>query len=208
MSKAKQAAALAALAYVRDGQILGVGTGSTTQYFIEGLAAYKHKIEGVVASSVATAKSLKALGLPLLEFNEVSKIDLYVDGADEINEHKQMIKGGGGAMTREKILATCSEQFICIADPSKYVKLLGKFPIAVEVIPMARSFVARALVKLGAFPEYRVGFVTDNGNVIIDCYQLDCTDLLSLEQTLKALPGVVDSGVFAKRRADIWLSGC
>lgn len=207
MSKAKQAAALAAIHHVRDGQVVGVGTGSTIQYFIDALAGHKHKLEGVVASSIATAQRLKALGLPLLELNDVNKIDLYVDSADEINANLQMIKGGGGALTREKILAAASEQFICVADPSKCVKVLGKFPIAVEVIPMARSFVARALVKLGAFPEYRVGFVTDNGNVIIDCYQLDCTDPLQLENTLKSLPGVIDSGVFAKRQADLWLSG-
>lgn len=207
MSNAKKAAALAAISYVRDGQVVGVGTGTTIQYFMDALAVHKHKLDGVVASSVATAKRLKALGFTVLELNEVSKIDLYVDSADEINAHLQMIKGGGGAHTREKILASCSDQFICIADPSKHVNVLGQFPIAVEVLPMARSFVARALVKLGAFPEYRVGFVTDNGNVIIDCYHLDCTDPLRLEQTLKALPGVLDSGVFAKRKADIWLSG-
>ncbi len=207
MTNAKKAAAIKALDYIRDGQIIGVGTGSTTAYFIEALSAYKHRIEGVVASSVATAKALKALGLPLMELNDVNKIDLYIDGADEINDRLEMIKGGGGALTREKILATASAQFICIADPSKQVKLLGRFPIAVEVIPMARSFVARALVKWGAFPEYRVGFVTDNGNVIIDCYQVDCSDPLAVETAFKALPGVVDCGMFAKRKADVWLSG-
>ncbi len=207
MTHAKKAAALAARDYIRDGQIIGVGTGTTTAYFIEALAAYKHRIEGVIASSVATAQALKALKLPLMELNEVNKIDLYIDGADEINDRFEMIKGGGGALTREKILASASAQFICIADPSKHVKCLGQFPLAVEVIPMARSFVARALVKLGAFPEYRVGFVTDNGNVIIDCYQMDCTDPMALETTLKLLPGVVDCGLFAKRKADIWLSG-
>lgn len=207
MSKAKQAAALAALAYIRDGQVLGVGTGSTCQFFMDALVPYKNRLEAVVASSQATAQVLKSLGLPLKEFNEVDRIDLYVDGADEINDRYQMIKGGGGALTREKILATCASQFVCIADPSKHVKVLGKFPVAVEVLPMARSFVARQLVKLGAFPEYRLGFVSDNGHVILDCYHLDCTDPVTLEQTLKAMPGVIECGVFAKRCADVWLSG-
>lgn len=207
MNNLKQQAAFAALEYVRAGQVLGVGTGSTCRYFIEALGSIKYRLEAVVASSIATSNALKALRLPVVELNDVDRIDLYVDGADEINDQYHMIKGGGGALVREKLLASCSEQFVCIADPSKHVAVLGKFPVAVEVLPMARSYVARALVKLGAFPEYRVGFVTDNGNVILDCHHLDCSDPVSLEQRLKALPGVVDSGVFGKRRADVWLSG-
>lgn len=207
MNKQKQQAALAALDYVRAGQVLGVGTGTTCRYFIEALASFKYRLEAVVASSVATSMALKALKLPVVDLNDVDGIDVYVDGADEINDQYQMIKGGGGALVREKLLASCSEQFVCIADPTKHVTVLGQFPVAVEVLPMARSFVARALVTMGAFPEYRVGFVTDNGNVILDCHHLDCSDPVSLEQRLKALPGVVDSGVFGKRRADVWLSG-
>ena len=148
----KQQAALKALAYLKEGMILGVGTGSTTAYFIEALAPWANRLEAVVASSVATAEKLKALKLPLVELNEVNGIDLYVDGADEINPHLQMIKGGGGALTREKILATASKQFLCIADQAKHVEMLGKRPVPVEVIPMARSFVAREIVKLGGQP--------------------------------------------------------
>ena len=202
----KQQAALKALAYLKEGMILGVGTGSTTAYFIEALAPWANRLEAVVASSVATAEKLKALKLPLVELNEVNGIDLYVDGADEINPHLQMIKGGGGALTREKILATASKQFLCIADQAKHVEMLGKRPVPVEVIPMARSFVAREIVKLGGQPEYRIGFKTDNGNVILDCHYLACTNPMALEQTLNMIPGVVENGMFAKRRADIWLS--
>ncbi len=205
MTSAKQHCATKALDYLKDGMILGVGTGSTVNYFIEQLAPWRNKLEAVVASSVATAEKLKALKMPLVEFNDVATIDLFVDGADEINEHLQMIKGGGGALTREKILATASKQFVCIAEKKKQVDLLGTFPIAIEVIPMARSFVAREIVKLGGQPDYRIGFKTDNGNVILNAYYLDCTDPLALEQKLNALVGVVENGVFARRRADFWL---
>jgi len=205
MTSAKQQCAEKALAYLKDGMVLGIGTGSTTDFFIAGLAPWRHRLEAVVASSLVTARQLKALNLPLVELNGVSGLDLYVDGADEINAHLQMIKGGGGAATREKILAVASKQFICIAEQKKEVALLGKFPIAVEVLPMARSFVAREIVKLGGHPDYRVGFKTDQDNVILDCYDLNCTDFLGLERTLNNIPGVVGNGVFAVRRADIWL---
>ena len=206
MTNPKKRCAEKALAYLKDDMVLGVGTGSTSNAFIELLAPWKNRLEAVIASSEATAAQLKKYGLPLRELNEVNGIDLYVDGADEINEHLQMIKGGGGALTREKILASASKQFICIADQSKYVQVLGKFPVPIEVIPMARSFVARELVKLGAQPEYRIGFKTDNGNVILDCHYMDCTDPVALETKLKNIPGVVEDGIFAKRRADVWLN--
>ncbi len=207
MASAKQQCAQNALTFLKDGMILGVGTGSTTDCFIELLAPWRGRLEAVVASSASTAAKLKALNLPLVELNEVNGIDLYVDGADEINEHLQMIKGGGGALTREKILASASKQFICIAEKKKCVEILGaKAPVPVEVIPMARSFVARELVKLGAQPEYRIGFQTDNANVILDCHYLDCTNALALEEKLKMIPGVVENGIFARRRADQWIS--
>lgn len=205
MTSAKQTCAEKALAYLKDGMVLGVGTGTTTDFFIAGLASWRNRLEAVVASSEASARQLQALKMPLVSLNEVNGIDLYVDGADEINEYLQMIKGGGGAATREKILATASKQFICIAELKKGVPLLGKFPIAVEVLPMARSFVAREIVKLGGHPDYRVGFKTDQENVILDCYDLPCGDFLALEQTLNNIPGVVGNGVFARRRADLWL---
>ncbi|MCD6046862.1 MAG: ribose 5-phosphate isomerase [Gammaproteobacteria bacterium] len=206
MTSPKQQCAEKALDYLKDGMVLGVGTGSTTEAFIALLEPWRNRLEAVVASSIATAEKLKALKMPLVELNEVGKIDLYVDGADEINDHLQMIKGGGAAMTREKILAAASQQFICIAEKSKHVDLLAKkAPVPVEVIPMARSFVAREIVKLGGQPEYRIGVKTDNGNAILDCYYLDCIDPLALEQTLSMIPGVVGNGVFAKRRADRWL---
>lgn len=206
MSNAKQTAALAALPFVKEGMVLGVGSGSTVDYFIEALIPFKNKLEAVVAASIASEKKLKALGLPLVNLNDVGQVDLYVDGADEINQHMQMIKGGGAAATREKIIASCSKNFVCIAEKRKKVDVLGKFPIAVEVIPMARSFVAREIVKLNGLPEYRIGVVTDNGNVILDCYQMDCTDPLKLEYTLNNIPGVVGNGVFAARTADVWVS--
>jgi len=205
MTTAKQRCAEQALAYLKEGMILGVGTGTTSNFFIQGLAPWRTRLEAVVASSETTAQKLRALNMPLVELNHVNGIDLYVDGADEINEHLQMIKGGGGAATREKILASASKQFICIAELKKSVTLLGKFPIAVEVLPMARSFVAREIVKLGGHPDYRVGFKTDQGNVVLDCYDLDCTDFLGLEHALNNIPGVVGNGVFAARRADLWV---
>jgi ribose 5-phosphate isomerase A len=205
--KQKKAAALAALEYLGNDSIIGVGTGSTVNYLIEGLKAVKHKLEGVVASSVATAEKLKALSIPLLDLNSVSELPIYIDGADEISPYKQMIKGGGGALTREKIIANASKKFICIADQSKQVELLGKFPVAIEVIPMARSYVARQLVKLGGDPVYRAGFVTDNGNVILDVHNLKILDPLKLEQTLNNIAGIVEHGIFASRTADILLIG-
>src|SRR5579883_635484 len=203
----KKAAALAALEYIRDDMIIGVGTGSTIDHFIEALKSVKQKIEAAVASSVATANKLKALAIPLIDLNSVNSLSLYVDGADEVNAAKQMIKGGGGALTREKIVAMVAKKFICIADESKYVDLLGEFPVAVEVIPMARSYVARQIVKLGGDPVYREGFVTDNGNQILDVYNLKLLDPLKLEEKLKEIVGVVENGIFAKRTADVVLLG-
>lgn len=203
----KKAAAQAAIEYIKDDMIIGVGTGSTVEYFIEALRTVKQKIEGAVASSVATANKLKALSIPLMELNSVGELPLYVDGADEVNSAKQMIKGGGGALTREKIIATVAKKFICIADESKFVDLLGEFPISIEVIPMARSFVARTIVLLGGDPVYREGFVTDNGNVILDVFNMKLLDPKNIEDKLKNIVGVVENGVFAKRTADVVLLG-
>ncbi len=203
----KKAAAQAALKFVQDDTVVGVGTGSTVHYFIEALATIKQKIDGAVASSEDTAKKLKSLGIPLVDLNSVGTLSVYVDGCDEINAAKQMIKGGGGALTREKIIATVAKKFVCIADASKQVDLLGQFPVAVEVIPMARSYVARQIVLLGGDPVYREGFVTDNGNVILDVYNLKLLDPRVIEDKLKALVGVVENGIFAKRTADVVLLG-
>lgn len=201
----KKSAALAALDYIEPGTVLGVGSGSTVNYFIDALKNVKGKIEAAVASSNASAERLKALSIPVVDLNSVSELPLYVDGADEINPYKQMIKGGGGALTREKIVAAVAKKFICIADQTKQVDLLGTFPVAVEVIPMARSFVARKIVKLGADPVYRQGFVTDNGNVILDVYNLKILQPVLLEQELNNMVGVVMNGIFAVRPADIVL---
>ena len=201
----KNAAAQAALSYIKSEMIVGVGTGSTVKFFIDALATIKNKIDGAVASSNATAEQLKAVGIPVLDLNSVDNIPIYVDGTDEINPQFQLIKGGGGAMTREKIIATVSKQFICIADSSKQVKALGNKPIPVEVIPMARSFVARQLVKMGSFPVYRQGFVTDNGMSILDVHHLDITDPIKLEEKINNIVGVVCHGLFAHRTADILL---
>jgi ribose 5-phosphate isomerase A len=203
----KKLAANAALDFVKSDMIIGVGTGSTVNHFIDALATIKGKIDAAVASSVATEERLKSHGIRVLSLNEASDIAIYVDGADEINSHLQMIKGGGGALTREKIISAASKQFICIADQSKKVDLLGKFPIAIEVLPFARSFVARALVKLGANPVYREGFITDNGNVIIDAHQLKMQDAAKLERDLNNIPGVVCNGIFAANSADVLLLG-
>ncbi len=205
--KLKQAAAKAALAYIEDDMILGVGTGSTVQYFIEGLQAVKGRLEGVVASSEDTAKKVKALGIPLLDLNSVSQLPLYVDGADEVGPFKRLIKGGGGALTREKIIAAAAEKFICIIDQSKKVDLLGTYPVPVEVIPMSRSYVARQLVKLGGEPVYREGFLTDNGNVILDVYNFHILDPVELEKMINHITGVVENGIFAQRTADLVLVG-
>lgn len=203
----KRAVAEAALAHVRDGEILGVGTGSTANHFIDGLRAIRHKVRAAVASSEATRERLQAIGIEVVDLNSVDRIGIYVDGADEINPSLHMVKGGGGALTREKIVAAMSDTFVCIADASKWVPQLGKFPLPIEVIPMARSMIARELVKLGGSPVYRQGFVTDNGNVILDTYGLDITDPVALETTLNNLVGVVTNGLFARRPADILLLG-
>jgi ribose 5-phosphate isomerase A len=201
----KQAVAQAAVKYVEPDTIIGVGTGSTVNYFIDALADIKNDILGAVSSSNASTERLKSLGIEVFELNEVDQLSIYVDGADEITEHKHMIKGGGAALTREKIVAAVAKTFVCIVDDSKEVGVLGKFPLPVEVIPMARSYVARELVKLGGDPEYREGVVTDNGNVILDVYNLSIIDPRALEQTINNISGVVTNGIFALRGADVVL---
>lgn len=201
----KKAAAEAALEYINSGDIVGVGTGSTANYFIDFLGQIKGKIEGAVASSEASAKRLRGHGIEVMELNNVGDLPVYVDGADEATKHGYMIKGGGGALTREKIVAQASEKFVCIADDSKLVNVLGEFPLPVEVIPMARSLVARYLVDLGGQPEYRVGFVTDNGNIILDVRNMQIVDPKTLETQLNQMPGVVTNGLFAHRGADVML---
>jgi len=203
----KKAVALAALPYVKKGEVLGVGTGSTANFFIDALADIKHDIPAAVASSEATAQRLRRIGIEVVDLNSVSSIAVYVDGADEVNGRLELIKGGGGALTREKIVAAASETFVCICDRSKQVDILGKFPLPIEVIPMARSYVARELVKLGGSPVYRTGFVTDNGNVILDTYNLDISLARQLEETLNNIVGVVTNGLFALRPADVLLLG-
>lgn len=203
----KRAVALAALDHVRDGEVLGVGTGSTANHFIDGLKAIRHKVKAAVASSEATKQRLQAIGIEVVDLNQVDHIGVYVDGADEINAALEMIKGGGGALTREKIVAALADTFVCIADESKWVSRLGKFPLPIEVIPMARSMIARELVKLGGSPVYRQGFVTDNGNVILDTYGLDIANPVELETRLNNLVGVVCNGLFARRPADVLLLG-
>jgi ribose 5-phosphate isomerase A len=201
----KKAAAEAALRYVEDDTVVGVGTGSTVNFFIDALASRRARISGTVASSEASARRLRALQIPVMELNDTDGCDVYVDGADEVTEHLAMIKGGGGALTREKIVAQASRAFVCIADASKLVPVLGKFPLPVEVIPMARSFVARELVKLGGMPELRAGVTTDNGNVILDLRGLTILDPVALETAINQIPGVVTNGRFARRPADVLL---
>ena len=201
----KKSAARAALQFVEYGAVLGVGSGSTVHYFIDELKSVKGKIEAVVASSAETEKRLKALSIPVWDLNTVDSLHVYVDGADEVNSYKQMIKGGGGALTREKIVAAVAQKFVCIADQTKKVELLGQFPVAVEVIPMARSYVARQLLKMGGDPVYRQGFVTDNGNVILDVHHLKMPDPGALEEKINNIAGVVANGIFARRRADVLL---
>ena len=203
----KKSAALAALEFIEQGDVIGVGTGSTVHYFIEGLKSVKGKIEAAVASSLETEKKLKALSIPVFDLNSIGELPLYVDGADEVNSARQMIKGGGGALTREKIIAAVAKKFICIADQTKQVDLLGTFPLPIEVIPMARSYVAREIVKLGGDPIYRKGFVTDNGNIILDVFNLKMLEPIRLEETLNNLEGVVANGICAKRPADMVLLG-
>ena len=203
----KQAVAKAAIDYVPAGTIVGVGTGSTANYFIDELAKIKGRIEGTVASSEASAERLRGHGIPVLDLNTVDKLEVYVDGADESTRHLHLTKGGGGALTREKIVAAVADKFVCIADETKLVDRLGRFPLPVEVIPMARSYVAREIVKLGGEPVLREGFVTDNGNVILDIHGLDILDPISLEETLNNIVGVVTNGLFARRPADVLLLG-
>jgi ribose 5-phosphate isomerase A len=203
----KKMAAQAALEYVEPGTVIGIGTGSTANHFIDGLAAIKHKIDGAVASSEASAMRLKAHGIPVLELNSVDELSVYIDGADESNRYLHLIKGGGGALTREKIVAAASRKFVCIADESKLVDTLGAFPLPVEVIPMARSYVARELVKHGGQPVYREGFTTDNGNIILDVHNLEIMEPVHLEEELNNIPGVVTVGIFARRPADVLLLG-
>jgi ribose 5-phosphate isomerase A len=203
----KKLAAQAALEYVETGTVIGIGTGSTANHFIDGLAAIKHKIDGTVASSEASAKRLEAYGIPVLDLNSVDELSVYIDGADESNRYLHLIKGGGGALTREKIVAAASRKFVCIADESKLVDILGAFPLPVEVIPMARSYVARELVKHGGQPVYREGFTTDNGNIILDVHNLEIMEPVHLEEELNNVPGVVTVGIFARRPADVLLLG-
>ena len=203
----KKAAAKAALDYVEADTIIGIGTGSTANHFIDLLAGIKGRIEGTVASSVASAERLKKHGIPVFDLNAVGDLSLYVDGADESSHHLHLIKGGGGALTREKIVAAASKKFVCIADESKLVDVLGKFPLPVEVIPMARSYVARQIVKLGGQPVLREGFTTDNGNVILDVHNLKILNPVELEGKLNNIVGVVTNGLFAMRPADVLILG-
>jgi ribose 5-phosphate isomerase A len=203
----KRVAAEAALKYLPDGGIIGVGTGSTVNHFIDLLAKIKGRFDGAVSSSEASTARLKSHGIPVLDLNSCGDLEVYVDGADESNHHLQLIKGGGGALTREKIIAGASRKFVCIADEGKLVDVLGAFPLPVEVIPMARSFVARQLVKLGGTPVWRQGFVTDNGNVILDVQGLQIMEPLKLEDAINRIAGVVTVGLFAHRPADVLILG-
>jgi len=203
----KQAVALAALEYVRAGTIVGVGTGSTANYFIDALAGIKHKVDGAIASSEESARRLAAHGIAVMDLNSVSEVAVYVDGADESTRHLALIKGGGGALTREKIVAAVAAKFVCVVDDSKLVDRLGAFPLPVEVIPMARSYVARLIVRMGGTPELREGFTTDNGNVILDIHNLDILEPARTESELNQIAGVVCNGLFALRPADVLLVG-
>ena len=200
----KQQVAQAALKYVQDG-VVGVGSGSTVFKFIDALASIKHKIDGAVAASEASAERLRKHGIRVFDLNTVNELPVYIDGADEITEHLHMIKGGGGALTREKITAAVARKFVCICDASKLVPVLGKFPLPVEVIPMARSYVAREIVKLGGQPRLRENFTTDNGNVVLDCHGLTLLNPPQMENDLNQLAGVVTNGIFARRPADVLL---
>jgi len=203
----KKAAAYAALEYVEKDTIVGVGTGSTVNHFIDALATMKNSIVGAVSSSEASTDKLKSYGIEVFDLNEVSELSVYVDGADEINSYNHMIKGGGAALTREKIVSAVADKFICIVDDTKNVDILGDFPLPVEVIPMARSYVARELVKLGGDPVYREGVITDNGNVILDVHNLKIAEPLTLENQINSIVGVVTNGLFANRAADVVLVG-
>ena len=203
----KQAVAKAAIEHVVKGTIIGIGTGSTANFFIDELATIKHQIDGTVASSEASADRLRGHGIEVMDLNSVSEISVYIDGADESNRHLHLIKGGGGALTREKIVAAVSKKFVCIADESKLVDVMGTFPLPVEVIPMARSYVAREIAKLGGQPVLREGFTTDNGNVILDVHNMEIMEPVKLEETLDHITGVVTNGLFAIRPADVLLLG-
>nr|MBS0022385.1 ribose-5-phosphate isomerase RpiA [Gammaproteobacteria bacterium] len=203
----KKRVAQAAIEYVQTGTVIGVGTGSTANYFIDALAQIKHRIDGAVASSEATAQRLKSHGITVLDLNGVDSVSIYVDGADEANRHRQLIKGGGGALTREKIVAAVAKEFVCIVDGSKIVDILGRFPLPIEVVPMARSYVARELRALGGNPYWREGFVTDNGNVVLDIHNLDILEPVKMESEINQIAGVVTNGLFARRPADILLIG-
>ncbi len=203
----KRAVAKAAIEYVPVDSIVGVGTGSTANFFIDELAKIKHKIRAAVASSEASAKRLQGHGIEVLSLNDAGDIPVYVDGADEITRHLHMVKGGGGALTREKIVAASSKKFICVCDASKLVDVLGNFPLPIEVIPMARSYIAREVVKLGGRPKLREGFTTDNGNIILDVHDLQIMNPVELEAALNQLAGVVTNGLFARHGADVLLLG-
>ncbi|MEI6859132.1 MAG: ribose-5-phosphate isomerase RpiA [Shewanella sp.] len=203
----KKAAGWAALKYVEKESIVGVGTGSTVNHFIDALATMKADIEGAVSSSEESTKKMKALGIPVYDLNSVNELSVYIDGADEINDRMDMIKGGGAALTREKIIAAVAEKFICIVDNTKQVAILGEFPLPVEVIPMARSYVARQLVKLGGDPVYREACLTDNGNIILDVYNMKIMQPKELEEQINQIVGVVTNGLFANRGADVLLVG-
>jgi ribose 5-phosphate isomerase A len=203
----KQLAAEAALEFVSDDMIVGVGTGSTVNYFIDALAAQKLRIQGAVSSSEASTARLKKHGIEVLDLNSVGDLPIYIDGADETDEHLRLIKGGGGALTREKIIAAASKRFVCVVDDTKLVNVLGKFPLPVEVIPMSRSYVARQLVKLGGQPVLREGFITDNGNTILDVHHLTILDPVKLETEINQITGVVTVGLFARRPADVLIIG-
>ena len=201
----KERVAAAALARVRDDSILGVGSGSTVDCLVDALAAGGKRIEAAVSASEATTARLRSHGIRVQELNETGTLDLYIDGADEFDAHRRLIKGGGGALTREKVIAAASRQFVCIVDASKRVGVLGKYPLPIEVIPMARSYVARQFVAIGGQPELRQGFVTDNGNVILDVHNMDLVDPVDVERRINNLPGVVTCGLFALRPADVVL---
>jgi ribose 5-phosphate isomerase A len=203
----KKQAAEAALEYVESGMIVGIGTGSTANHFIDLLAKVKSKIDGTVASSEASAERLRSHGIPVMDLNSAGQLSIYVDGADESTKALHLIKGGGGALTREKIVAGASEKFICIADDTKLVSYLGKFPLPIEVIPMARSLVARQIVKLGGQPELREGFTTDNGNIILDVHNMEIIEPLKIEEEINQWAGVVTVGIFAHRPADVLILG-
>ena len=205
--KKKQIAAEAALDYIQINDVVGVGTGSTANYFIDALASMRGKIDGAVASSEACAQRLQQHGIQVLDLNSVGSLPIYVDGADEVTQHKHLIKGGGGALTREKIVAAVSEKFVCVADDSKLVDVLGAFPLPIEVIPMARSYVARQLVKRGGAPELREEFITDNGNLILDVHNLEILNPIEMEQAINNIAGVVTVGIFALRPADVLILG-